>query len=258
MRGIVLRDNAQHQKTVLLTVDNAVWYPFDVCGRYTVSKPSEILPELLGRDDLPQLAARYNIAPTQMAPVLVADPDCEPRLTEMQWGFVPYWADTPEIGHRLINARSETVAKKSTFRESFSRQRCVVAADGFYEWQQIPGGKQPYLLRFRGNAPFGFAGLWNRWRNSADQVLETFTILTTTANGLVEPIHGRMPVILNRQARQAWLAPQTEPAVLLQLCEPCPASTMEAIPVSNCVNNAGHDSSQCLQAVRIPDSRTLF
>ena len=172
VRGIVLRDNAQHQKTVLLTVDNAVWYPFDVCGRYTVSKPSEILPELLGRDDLPQLAARYNIAPTQMAPVLVADPDCEPRLTEMQWGFVPYWADTPAIGHRLINARSETVAKKSTFRESFSRQRCVVAADGFYEWQQIPGGKQPYLLRFRGNAPFGFAGLWNRWRNSADQVLE--------------------------------------------------------------------------------------
>ena len=167
-----------------------------MCGRYTVSNPGEILPELLGHDDAPEMAARYNVAPTQEAPVIVAGEDGSRRVAEMRWGLVPYWTKDPAIGNRAINARSESVADKPVFRDSFKRRRCLVAADGFYEWQKRSGGKQPFLLRLEGGAPFGFAGLWDRWHGPRGRVLESFTILTTEPNELVAPIHDRMPVVL--------------------------------------------------------------
>ncbi len=142
-----------------------------MCGRYTVSNPGEILPELVRGGSYPETAARYNVAPTQPAPVVVAGEDGSRRVVVMRWGLVPYWAEDPEIGNRMINARSETAAEKPAFRDSFKRRRCLVAADGFYEWQKVPGGKQPFLLRLTGGAPFGFAGLWDRWHGPRGRVL---------------------------------------------------------------------------------------
>jgi putative SOS response-associated peptidase YedK len=229
-----------------------------MCGRYTVSNPGEILPELLGHEDFPPTAARFNVAPTQDAPVVIAGDDGSRRLVAMRWGLVPYWSEDPEIGGRWINARSETVAEKPAFRDSFRRRRCVVAADGFYEWRKVPGGKQPYLLRLTGGAPFGFAGLWDRWRGPGGRVLETFTILTTTPNELVAPIHDRMPVLLDAAARGAWLASDGAPEALAGLLVPYPAAAMEAVPVSHCVNSPANDSLECMQPVLLPRQDSLF
>lgn len=229
-----------------------------MCGRYTVSNPGEILPELLGNDSAPEMAARYNVAPTQVAPVVVAGEDRSRRVASMRWGLVPYWAKDPEIGHRTINARSETVAEKPAFRDSFKRRRCLVAADGFYEWQRVPGGKQPYLICLAGGAPLAFAGLWDRWHGARGRVLETFSILTTTPNSLVAPIHDRMPVILPPDARDLWLDRSLDPARLGELLRPYRAAAMEAVPVSDLVNSPANDSLECLQPVLLPRQESLF
>lgn len=229
-----------------------------MCGRYTVSNPGEILPELLGHQDFAATAPRFNVAPTQAAPVVVAGEDGSRRLESMRWGLVPYWAEDPEIGHRMINARAETAAVKPAFRDSFERRRCVVAADGFYEWRKEVGGKQPYLLRLSGGAPFGFAGLWDRWRGPGGRVLQSFTVLTTSSNELLAPIHDRMPVLLGAVARTAWLASHAAPDDLARLLRPYPAAAMEAIPVSDYVNSPAHDSLECMQPLLAPRQDALF
>ena len=234
------------------------WYPLGVCGRYTVANPRKILAEVLGSDDCPELVARYNVAPTQLAPVVLTREDGSRHLVKMQWGLVPNWVNTPNIEHHLINARSETAWEKPAFRDSLKQRRCVIAADGFYEWQKTQDVKNAYLLRLTGGTPFGFAGLWDRWNGSHGNVLNTFAILTTHANALVEPLHDRMPVILDHQQRDAWLSPRTDPHSLRLLCEPCPGAAMEAFPVSNYVNNTAHDSVECLQPAQRPMPRTLF
>jgi putative SOS response-associated peptidase YedK len=221
-----------------------------MCGRYTVSNPGAILPELLGgRGEAPEMAARYNVAPTQEAPVVVAGDDGSRRVVLMRWGLVPYWAEGPEGGARMINARSETAAAKPAFRDSFKRRRCLVAADGFFEWQKVAGGKQPYLIRLEGGAPMAFAGLWDRWRGRQARELETFTILTTSANALVQPIHDRMPAILQGSGRDRWLDSETAPSALGELLAPYPAPEMEAIAVSDLVNSPANDSLECLRPV---------
>jgi len=229
-----------------------------MCGRYTVSNPGEILPELLGNDEAPEMAARYNVAPTQDAPVVVAGEDGSRRVVAMRWGLVPYWAKDPEIGNRMINARSETVAEKAAFRDSFKGRRCLVAADGFFEWQKVPGGKQPYLIRLEGGAPFAFAGLWDRWHGARGRVLETFTVLTTTPNSLVAPIHDRMPVILASDQRAGWLDRDADLASLGELLQPYPSEGMETVPVSDFVNRPANDSLECLQPVLLPQQGSLF
>jgi len=228
-----------------------------MCGRYTVSNPGDILPELLGNDEAPEMAARFNVAPSQMAPVVVAGEDGSRRLVVMRWGLVPHWAEDPEIGQLMINARAETAAEKPAFRDSFRRRRCVVAADGFFEWQKVPGGKQPFLLRLEGGAPFGFAGLWDRWHGRRGRVLETFTVLTTAPNELLAPIHDRMPVILDSAGRDLWLRrpPVADPSALLV---PFSALAMEAVAVSDYVNDPAHDTIRCLQPVLVPRQETLF
>ena len=138
-----------------------------MCGRYTLSNPNEILAELASGDDGSPLAARYNVAPRQIAPVVVADEDGSRQVVSMRWGLIPNWTKDPDNSLPAINARAETVAEKALFRESLRRRRCVVAADGFYEWQRLARGKQPFLLRLEGGAPFGFAGLWDRCRSDA-------------------------------------------------------------------------------------------
>jgi len=229
-----------------------------MCGRYTVSNPGEILPELLGNDEAFEVAARYNVAPTQVAPVVVAGPDGSRTLREMRWGLVPYWAKDMEIGNRMINARSETAADKPAFRDSFQRRRCLVAADGFYEWQKVPGGKQPFLLRAEGGAPIGFAGLWDRWHGPRGRVVESFAVLTTRPNSVAAPIHDRMPVILSPEGRSLWLDRNGQPEALADLLVPSPASELEAIPVSDYVNSPAHDSLECMQPVLLPTQDSLF
>jgi putative SOS response-associated peptidase YedK len=165
-----------------------------------------------------------------------------------RWGLVPFWAKDRAIGNRLINARAESLAEKPAYRDSFKKRRCLVVADGFYEWQKVDGRKQPWLLRLRDGGPFGFAGLWSVWREKASgDELESCTIVTTSPNELAAPIHDRMPVILPRERHAEWLDPAAEPSSLAALLEPFPALKMEAYPVSTWVNAPQHDDRRCVE-----------
>ncbi len=219
-----------------------------MCGRYTLSTPGDAVRELFELDAAPALVARYNIAPTQEGTVVRAAAGRR-SVDLLRWGLVPYWAADPGIGNRLINARSETAADKPSFRDSFRRRRCLVLADGFFEWRrQGPGPKQPYLIRLAGGEPFAFAGLWDRWVPHDGAPIESFTILTTRANELLAPIHDRMPVILARRHHRRWLDPaERSPQRLESLLGPYPAAAMIAFPVSPIVNKPQNDHPGCIE-----------
>lgn len=169
------------------------------------------------------------------------------ELTLLHWGLVPFWSKDKKIGYRTINARAETVASKPTFRAAFRHRRCLIPADGFYEWQTQPGGKQPYYITLQEQGLFAFAGLWEQWRGDNDEVLESCTLIVTEANALMQPIHHRMPVILDPKDYDTWLDPanaaKREPAALLK---PYPAQRMAAYPVSREVNNPKHTDASCI------------
>jgi putative SOS response-associated peptidase YedK len=170
-------------------------------------------------------------------------------LSLMRWGLIPHWADDPKIGYRLINARADTVATKPSFRSAFKQRRCLIAADGFYEWQKRDGAKQPYLIRRADGEPFAFAGLWEHW-HGADQEIESCTIITTDANDLMRPIHDRMPVILAPADYDRWLDPAVQKADLLQtLLRPLAEGALTAILVSTRVNNPKNDDAKCVEAL---------
>jgi putative SOS response-associated peptidase YedK len=220
-----------------------------MCGRYTLYAPkAEVLADLFGLTDVPPLEPRYNITPTQQVPAVRACTDAPGReLVLLRWGLIPSWADDLSIGNRLINARAETVASKPSFRSAFRRRRCLLVADGFYEWAQEDGRKQPYYFRLKDGQPFAFAGLWEEWQRGGESVASC-TILTTTANNLLASYHERMPVILPRQDHSPWLDRQLQdPAMLEALLRPYPSGEMAAYPVSARVNNPRNDDPQCLQ-----------
>ncbi len=218
-----------------------------MCGRYMLTVSGEVLARLFELDTAPELAPRYNIAPTQPAPV-VRSREGSRELRELRWGLVPRWARDPSMGARLINARAETAAAKPSFREAFRSRRCLVPANGFFEWQKLPGGKQPWLVRFADRRPFALAGLWERWTPPEGTPLETFTILTTEPNAVVAPLHGRMPVILPPEAWDPWLDPALrDPGRLAPLLRPCPPEGMETFPVSRLVNSPANDSPECAE-----------
>jgi putative SOS response-associated peptidase YedK len=198
---------------------------------------------------LANIPPRYNVAPTQDAPVVRLRADGERAIAMLRWGLVPAWSEGPDSGYRMINARAETVATKPAFRGAFRRRRCLVPADGFYEWRKEGARKQPYRIRLRGGGPFAFAGLWERWspeRGDAE-VIESFTIVVTDANALLEPIHERMPVILAQSDYGAWLDVQgTEPEAAQALLRPYPPDQMEAYPVSLRVNSPRNDDPECI------------
>lgn len=192
------------------------------------------------------MAPRYNIAPTQEAAVVRRSGDAR-SLSLLRWGLVPFWAKDPGIGNRMINARSETVGEKPSFRTSFRRKRCLVAASGFYEWQRTEGRKQPWHFRMRGGGPFAMAGLWDSW-DKGEGLLETFTILTTEPNELVARAHQRMPVVLRPADHRLWLDPSVEDTERLgELLVPYPADEMEGFPVSTLVNSPANDSPSCIE-----------
>ena len=220
-----------------------------MCGRYTLSSPTDLLADLFELERLEELAPRFNIAPTQESAVIRLREDSQNReLAMLRWGLVPVWAKDPTIGNRMINARSETVAEKPSFRTSFKRRRCIVVADGFYEWGKIDGRKQPFHFRLADDGPFAMAGLWDRWEKGDEGPLGTFAILTGEPNQVVAPVHHRMPVILQPGTYQEWLDPNVEDLAALQpLMEPFPTELLVGYPVSTYVNSPSNDSPECIR-----------
>lgn len=220
-----------------------------MCGRYTLATSKERLAEEFDLSgELPDLSASYNIAPTQNIATVLGDGE-ERRLEMMRWGLIPSWADDPEIGSRMINARSETAAEKPSFRAAFKKRRCLIPADGFYEWQKTNGAKQPHHIRMQGGRPFALAGLWEIWHEyDGAPELRSCTILTTEANDLLAPVHGRMPVILDPENYDFWLDPDVQEAEpLTGLLQPYPPQVMEAYPVSRHVNSPSNDDPRCVE-----------
>jgi putative SOS response-associated peptidase YedK len=220
-----------------------------MCGRFTLRTPAtqQLLFDL-GVDDVPDdLRPRYNIAPTQSIAV-VRQLEDGPQFDLLRWGLIPSWAKDPGIG---THARADTVAKKPSFRAAFRRRRCLVLADGYYEWRKDGAKKQPYYIRMRDEGPFAFAGLWEWWSPGDDAAdLETCTIITTDANDFTRPIHDRMPVILPRDACGLWIDPAVDDRdQLLPLLRPYESDELIANPVSTHVNNARHDDPKCIEVV---------
>jgi putative SOS response-associated peptidase YedK len=197
--------------------------------------------------DLAEVQPHYNIAPTQMVLAVRHLPQAgRPECVPLRWGLIPYWAEDMKVGPRMINARAETAATKSAFAPAFRQRRCLILADGFYEWQKNAGRKQPFYIRRADGKPFAFAGLWERW-NKAEQPVESCTILTTDANDLVRPLHDRMPVILDPAAYDRWLDPTChDPTAIQGLLRPFAAASLTAYPVSTQVNNARFDDPVCV------------
>jgi putative SOS response-associated peptidase YedK len=214
--------------------------------------PSEVA-ELLGVRDIPPLKPRYNIAPSQdVLAVRLPLGETKRQLCLLRWGLIPSWAKDITVGAKMINARAESAAVKPAFRRAFGTRRCLIPADGFYEWQRRGAGKQPYHIRMRDGKPFAFAGLWEEWEGTIAGPIESCTILTTAANDLVAPLHDRMPVIIAPSDFALWLDPKTTDAAALKvLLRPYPSERMVAVPVSTAVNDPAHDDRACTEPVTV-------
>ena len=221
-----------------------------MCGRYTLRSNPTVIAEAFGLFDEPaEFAPRYNIAPTQTVAAVVIDPHTKRRrLRSFVWGLIPSWADDPKIGNKLLNARAETIAEKPSFRDAFRKRRCLLVADGFYEWRREGKSKRPFHIRRRDGRPFGMAGLFEHWRRG-DLAVDSCTIVTTTPNELMAELHDRMPVIVDAADFETWLDPQSiDEHRLHQLLKPAPAETWEAVEVGATVNRAGNETPDCLAA----------
>jgi putative SOS response-associated peptidase YedK len=221
-----------------------------MCGRFSLTQSVAALSEAFALDDLPEWQPRYNIAPTQTVLAIATLLDKAPQARLLRWGLVPSWANDLTIGAKLINARAETVAEKPSFRAAFKQRRCLILADGFYEWQRTDRKtKQPYYFQLADRQPFAFAGLWERWQGN-ETPIETCTILTTQANDLLQPVHDRMPVIIAPEHYSRWLDSTTTAESLQQLLHPYAANAMQSYPVSTAVNSPVNDSPECVEPMR--------
>ncbi|MGQ9927479.1 MAG: SOS response-associated peptidase [Chloroflexaceae bacterium] len=212
-----------------------------MCGRFTLAVPGEQLALHFNLDEAPVLETRYNIAPTQ--PVVVIRQHDGQRVVEIaRWGLVPSWSKDASAGVRMINARAETAAEKPAFRAAFRQRCCLIPADGFYEWQEHAGGKQPYYARLATGEVFAMAGLWERWQTPDGTWMQSCTIVTTTANAILQPLHERMPAILAPEHYSLWLDPTIrDPGALQGLLGPYPAARMRIYPVSKAVNSVRNE-----------------
>jgi putative SOS response-associated peptidase YedK len=218
-----------------------------MCGRFTLKvKPKELEADPFHVADAPDLPDRYNIAPSQAVAVIRQDGDVR-RLALLRWGLVPHWEPTSEKPKAFANARAESADARPVFRDAFRRKRCLIPATGFYEWRAAPGKpKQPHLFRLPDGRAFAFAGLWDEWAGPDGEPVQTCAILTTAANGVVKPVHERMPVILPPGDFDAWLDPEQAPATAKKLLRPYPGD-MASYLVSRWVNDARHDDPRCLE-----------
>lgn len=229
-----------------------------MCGRFARKRSTSVMAKDFGVQEITEdLQPSFNIAPTQNVAVVLRDGTT--RLVSMRWGLIPSWATDPTIGSRLINARSETLTKRSAFKDAFKRRRCLVLADGFYEWQREGKEKTPFFIHLKSERPFGFAGLYEIWTPPLSEPLITCTIVTTEPNDLVRPLHDRMPLILPKGAEDLWLDPEAEdPLRLLDLLQTYPADDMTAYQVSSLVNSVKNDSPECIEPASAVKQPLLF
>lgn len=239
-----------------------------MCGRFTLRTPPAEWAGLFGLDEAPELPPRYNIAPSQeVAAVRLAaeggrDPGADGppptvvsdrrELALLRWGLVPWWARSPDFDARTINARSETADRLPTFRDAFRERRCLIPADGFFEWRAEGGRKQPYHVRLRNGGVFALAGLWDRWEGPEGEALESCTVLTTDANRTLRDLHDRMPVVLTPQQGSAWLDPESAPRELRGLLRPAPEALLLFHPVTPRVNRPEFDEPGCVEPLAGP------
>lgn len=221
-----------------------------MCGRFTLTADPTVLKAAFNWVNFgnTNLSPRYNIAPTQPIPVITNTGTN--KLDFFSWGLIPFWAKDPSIGSRMINARAETLAEKPSFRNAFKRRRCLILADGFYEWQKIPNEKVklPTYIHLKDRKPFAFAGLWEEWNSPDGSQILSATIITTEPNELIKPIHNRMPVILPAATYEQWLiSGEVGSQELSNLLRPFTANQMETYPVSRMVNNPRNDQAACIQ-----------
>ncbi len=236
-----------------------------MCARYSLKTSADVVQALFDLDETPEIGPRYNIAPTQPVVGVVAE-NGNRRLKWLQWGLVPSWAKDPSIGQKLINARAETLAEKPSFRAAFKRRRCLIAADGFYEWTEVApkaagglfgdseqAGKpytQPFHIRMKDGGPFAFAGLWEYWEIADGGPIESCAIVTTEPNELLAKVHNRMPVILSEDEWEPWLDTSIpNPGPLVALLDPYPAEGMEMVPVTRRMGNPRYDAPDCIEAI---------
>lgn len=230
-----------------------------MCGRFVLTSPAEALRGVFEFIEQPNLAPRYNIAPTQDVPVIRQrrQPMGQRTIQMLRWGLVPSWAESLAAGAKMINARAETVMQKPAFRDAFLRRRCLVPANGFYEWRPGDSSKQPFLIARSDGAPFAFAGLWERWTPSvpgggrgmpADrQFVDSFTIITTNANASLKSLHHRMPVVLAPEDFAGWLDPEAALGELATLLRPAPDDLLGFAPVDRRVNSVRNDDAELLR-----------
>lgn len=241
-----------------------------MCGRFVRKRSSVLLAREFGADNISdELQPSFNIAPTHNVAVVLIDglndglseehKEGARKLVSMRWGLVPYWATNPAIGSSLINARAETLITKSAFKNAFAKRRCLVIADGFFEWEKRAGAKTPMFIHLKSDRSFGFAGLYETWRSPLGEVLTTCTIITTEPNDLVRPIHDRMPAILPKEVEDLWLDPSVEDhRRLLDLLRPYPTDEMDAYAVSSVVNSVKNDSPACIERAAAPAHQQLL
>jgi putative SOS response-associated peptidase YedK len=214
-----------------------------MCGRFAFYSPSEATAALFGVDGALAVEPRYNIAPTQFVAAVRNNAEQDRELVMLRWGLVPSWAKDPAIGNRMINARAETVAEKPSYRAAFRHRRCVVLADGFYEWHREGDVKTPYFISLASGEPFALAGLWESWKDrKSDESMQTTTLITTAANDFMEPLHHRMPVILQSETADEWLSGHND--YLRAAAERTPA--LQAWPVNRRVNNARNQGEELI------------
>ena len=216
-----------------------------MCGRFAFYSPAEATAALFGVRNAPEVKPRYNIAPTQSIAAVRVSADNARELVLLRWGLVPFWANDPSIGNRMINARAETVAEKPSFRAAYRERRCLILADGFYEWRKEADGKTPYYISLVSGEPFAFAGLWEDWHaKDSDEALQSAAIITTAANEFMHQLHPRMPVVLEKDAADRWLT--GDDTLLSEAGESSPA--FRAWPVDRRVNNARNEGEDLVGA----------
>jgi putative SOS response-associated peptidase YedK len=222
-----------------------------MCGRYALYSPADAIADLFDATaEINDLAPRYNAAPMQWLPVIRRRPSGERVLHALRWGLLPSWAKDETIAARLINARAETLAEKPAFRAAYRARRCIVPADGFYEWAKRPDGKQPYFIHAPDGTVLAFAGLWERWTRPANgEVIDSFTIVTTRANPQIQALHDRMPVILAPEVVDVWLDRTADPPRLSEVLRPCAEERLAMRPVARAVGNVRNEGPELIAEV---------
>jgi putative SOS response-associated peptidase YedK len=216
-----------------------------MCGRFVLHTPPPALADYFDIDAIPDMAASYNITPSQPVAAVRVPEQCR-EMIMLRWGLLPSWAKDAKTNYSMINARAETVAEKPAYRTAFRQRRCLIPADGFYEWKQTPDGKQPYYIRMQQDGVFALAGLWEHWIGP-DKKIESCSIIVTEANDSIRPVHDRMPVIIRPSDFDQWLDPECRDAVAMKaLLQPWPAGEMAVYPVGKYVNSPANNDARCI------------